>query len=95
MWAAVDSAAATLLDRKSLKVRAGDRYPTVGGGTMMKALGAAGLISDQQLRELDELREVRNRLVHLGSENPPEINREMIDRLKQARSSIENQIEAR
>ena len=93
-WAFIESAAATLLNRKGLSVRVGDRHPAVGGGTMFKALCAAGLISQEQLRELSGLHEVRNKLVHFEDENPPEINSEMIDRLVQARSNIESQIDA-
>ncbi len=92
-WAAIESVSATLLNRKGLSVRVGDSYPAVGGGTLLRALGAAGLISEEQLRELMELREVRQRLVEFDSEDPPKIDREMIDRLKKARRTIESQIE--
>ena len=59
---------------------------------MLRALGAAGLISQDQLQELMELRELRHRLVYFR-EVPPEIDREMINRLLQARRNIESQIE--
>ena len=85
----------TLLDRKELSIRVGDRYRAVGAGTQLRALGAAGLISQEQIRELEELREVRNRLVHFGDEKPPEIDNEMISRLKRAQTNLVKQIEDR
>ena len=60
----------------------------------MKALSAAGLISQKRLGELMELREMRDRLVRSGGEEILEIDRETVDRLKQARSGIESQLEA-
>jgi len=41
-----------------------------------------------------ELGEMRNRLVRSGGEGILEIDRETVDRLKQARSGIESQLEA-
>ena len=60
----------------------------------MKALSAAGLISQKRLGELMELREMRDRLVRSDGEEILEIDRETVDRLKQARSGIESQLEA-
>ncbi len=99
-WAAIESAAVTLLNQKGLRLelertleleRRHDKV--AGGGTMLRALGVAGLISQEQLRELFELRQVRNNLVHFDSEDPPRIDREMIDRLRRVRRNIESQIE--
>lgn len=91
-WAAIESAAVTLLNQEGIRLRFRDGHRVVGGGTMLRALGAAGLISQDQLHKLMELRELRHRLVHFR-EDTPEINREMIDRLLQARRNIESQIE--
>ena len=90
----------TLLNRKGLRLELERTFESerrhkmvAGGGTMLSALGAAGLISQEQLHELFELRQVRNSLIHFDSEDPPRIDREMIDRLKRAHRNIESQIE--
>jgi hypothetical protein len=68
--------------------------PVGGDGSTLRALSAAGLISQKRLGELMELGEMRNRLVRSGGEEILEIDRETVDRLKQARSGIESQLEA-
>lgn len=60
---------------------------------MMEGSSPRGLSSQEQLRELFELREVRHRLIHSDSDDSADIDHEMVDRLKRARRNIESQIE--
>lgn len=100
LWAAIDSSALTLFNWEGLDLSAGDghpamggRSPAVGGGTILNALGRAGLIDAGRLRELNELRALRHRLTHLVPEDKPQITPQMLDVLEETRLYLDRQLE--